>query len=159
MVSTVYDGNTLVSVSYCKRKLIELTAEHTLVSLSPLNLEKKRRIGDEILLYTRIKEELERVSVEQWISFVKTEMVDKVKKSGMSPKTISFSYISLYTVMINIHNIFSTEITFSKTVYSVEYVPNEYYDGSMSNFVDMRVAKPTAFLEQFKIELQNELGI
>lgn len=159
MVTTIYDGNTLLSLSYCERKIRELTHKHTLISIDPVLdcWEEKQRLEKEISFYKNVKEDLEKVTVEEWISCVKKQMAIEVKKAGGPQKKISFAYIDPCTVMLNIYNVFSTEITFNKTVYSVECVPNEYYDGYLDTFTDITVAKPMAFLEKFISDLQNEL--
>ena len=156
MSLAIYNGTTLLSISYCNRKLVDLEKQYNSTSIrghdiSPEDPELKK-LSESILYYSDIIAELKNnfASMEdnELINFVIDQIVLKIKESKLTKASISFSCVSEYTVEITIANVFSTELTFKKKVYEISSEPNDDYDGYLDTAKSISVSTKTSYLNE-----------
>ena len=169
MILTIYEGITLVSSSYCKRKLEELEERNTLahiqVSDGAMQAYSKtdeyyvltRSIGRYRDVLSSLNNCFKNLSNEEIIDYVTTQMALKIKEKAITKVTIEVFHESEYTVEFRINNVFSTEVTFKEKVYEEGYYPNDEYDGYNDTAKYIRYAKKTDFLNNAIEGIKNEL--
>lgn len=166
MPLAVYEDNTLLSVSYCTRKLRELDNKRTLSTCCGLDYthsEKLELLDKEIYYYRHIIAELshswEALSDDELLNFISNEMSMKISHSNARKISILFSEVSDYdcTVKIYIYNIFTTELSLSQKPFERSYHYNEHYDGYHDLCEDVYETTATDFLRGFMAKLKDKL--
>ena len=160
MILAIYKGTTLLSISYCNRKLKELNEKYTLEHIREYDITLETLEKDEALnaltksisYYNDIIERLENnfanIEDDDLIKFVIEQIIFKIKESKLNKVSLSFYYVSEYTVEIRIDNVFSTELTLKKKVYENSYELNEHYDGYNDTSKFVSIATATSFLKE-----------
>jgi len=170
MSLAIYEGTTLLSISYCDRKLNKLREKETLesmrgydVTIGTLNRDKKlKELADSIEYYRevieKLKKSIENVNDDEIIKFIIDQMIINIKKAERTKVSISFSYVSKYTVEVRVDNIFSTEVTFKRKAYEKHYYPNENYDGYNDTAEFVFDTTETSFLKEIISTVRKEIN-
>ena len=166
MSLAIYNGTTLLSISYCNRKLVDLEKQYNSTSIrghdvSPEDPELKK-LSESILYYSDIIAELKNnfasMEDDELINFVIDQIVLKIKESKLTKASISFSCVSEYTVEITITNVFSTELTFKKKVYEISSEPNDDYDGYLDTAKCTSVSRKTSYLDEIIFTIKKSIS-
>ena len=165
-ILTIYEGTTLLSISYCNRMLDELNKKNTLAHIREFDVTKEDpkidSLRKKISHYGDIVEELKKnfanIEDNDLINFVVDQMILKIKESKLTKISISFCYINEYTVQITIDNIFSTELTFKSKVYEASSCPNEHYDGYNDKNEYISTITQTSFFEEITSTIKKAIN-
>lgn len=162
MARAIYEGNTLLSISHCSRKIEEIDNKRTLAYDDFKRDPEFERLSEILLIYKRIMKSLlenkaEIKNDEQLISFIVEQMVLKIKEAEKEEVSISFSFVSEYTVEIKVDNIFSTEMTLTEKVYNQEWDFNDEYDGYHDTAEYISTTTTTSFLEEVASGIKNDI--
>ena len=166
MSLAIYNGTTLLSISYCNRKLVDLDKQYNLASIrehdiSPEDPELKK-LNEGILYYkdiiAELKDNFASMEDDELINFVIDQIVFKIKESKLTKTSISFSCVSEYTVEITITNVFSTELTFKKKVYEISSEPNDDYDGYLDTAKFISVSRKTSYLDEIIFTIKKSIS-
>lgn len=170
MVRAIYKGNTMLSISYCSRKLEELEKKNTMAHICGYDVTQEtfeknpelQKLSELILHYRDIMKALlenkaEIKNDEQLISFIVEQIVLKIKEAEKEEVSISFSFVSEYTAEIKVDNIFSTEMTLTEKVYNQEWDFNDEYDGYHDTAEYISTTTTTSFLEDVASSIKNDI--
>lgn len=167
-----YDGTTLLSLSYCSRKLTDLYHQSILAHnlTSSCNDYKVQAITENISFYRKVKEELtnmhKNLDGKDLMNLILPLMIQKIDEAHSSQIFITFSYVSSHTLKFTIkkacsshlafkyffEDIFSTEVTFKDELYSESWYPS--YNG-LPKYT--RSFIPTYFCKKVKLLIENTI--
>ena len=103
-----YDGTTLLSLSYCSRKLTDLYHQSILAHnlTSSCNDYKVQAITENISFYRKVKEELtnmhKNLDGKDLMDLILPLMIQKIDEAHSSQIFITFSYVSSHTLKFTI---------------------------------------------------------
>lgn len=166
MAFAIYEKDTLLSITYCHRKIRELRRkENTHISggLEYLYRKEIESICKDISYYRNVIERLsatlKELDDDARIDLITNEMASKIRKSHKSKIKVSFADVSDFacTVKVEVFGVFSTELSFKQMLFEKEWEYNEHYDGyhDLCEYVYHTIA--TDFLKEIVSKFNEEL--